>query len=254
MKQYITTIALALCLCVAAKAQEDTTKGLIWSKSKGLEYSIKAGFNVGGTSPLPLPAEIRSIESYRPILNIDIEGNITKWFTEKWGIETGIRLETKGMKTKAGVKNYGMELIDKEDGYVKGRWTGFVHTKVNNTYITVPVLATYKLTSRWKLNGGFFFSYMSDGDFSGNVYDGYLRNGDPTGIQLNIDEAVYDFSDHLRRFQWGAQIGADWKAFKHLTVNTNLTWGFNDIFKKNFDTISFGLYPIYLNVGFGYAF
>ena len=34
----------------------------------------------------------------------------------------------------------------------------------------------------------------------------------------------------------------------------DLTWGLNDIFKKDFDTISFAMYPIYLNVGFGYAF
>ena len=33
-----------------------------------------------------------------------------------------------------------------------------------------------------------------------------------------------------------------------------LTWGMNDIFKTDFDTISFAMYPIYLNVGFGYAF
>lgn len=253
MKKHITVVALTLSLFLAANAQEETTKGLIWSKSKGLEYSIKAGFNIGGTSPLPLPAEIRSIESYRPILNLAIEGSVTKWFTDKWGIETGIRLETKGMKTKAEVKNYGMELVE-TDGHIKGRWTGLVSTKVNNTYFTVPVLAAYKLSTRWKLNGGLFFSYMSEGDFSGNVYDGYIRDIDPTGVKMYIDEASYDFSDNLSRFQWGAQVGADWRAFKHLTVSANLTWGFKDIFKKSFDTITFDLYPIYLNVGFGYAF
>ena len=66
--------------------------------------------------------------------------------------------------------------------------------------------------------------------------------------------ATYDFSDDLRRFQWGIQFGGEWKAFKHLNVYADLTWGLNDIFKKNFDTISFAMYPIYLNVGFGYSF
>jgi hypothetical protein len=28
----------------------------------------------------------------------------------------------------------------------------------------------------------------------------------------------------------------------------------NDIFKKDFDTITFSMYPIYLNVGFAYLF
>ena len=41
---------------------------------------------------------------------------------------------------------------------------------------------------------------------------------------------------------------------KHLNVNADLTWGLNDIFQKDFQTITFAMYPIYLNVGFGYAF
>ena len=47
---------------------------------------------------------------------------------------------------------------------------------------------------------------------------------------------------------------SDWRAFKHLSVFADLTWGLNDIFKKDFNTITFAMYPIYLNVGFGYAF
>ena len=31
-------------------------------------------------------------------------------------------------------------------------------------------------------------------------------------------------------------------------------WGLNNIFKKDFETISFNMYPIYLNIGFGYVF
>ena len=66
--------------------------------------------------------------------------------------------------------------------------------------------------------------------------------------------ATYDFSNELRKFQWGAQIGGEWKAYKHLTVHADLTWGLNDIFNNNFKTITFSMYPIYLNFGFGYAF
>ena len=50
------------------------------------------------------------------------------------------------------------------------------------------------------------------------------------------------------------QLGGEWKAFKHLNVYADLTWGLNDILKNDFDTISFAMYPIYLNVVFGYAF
>ncbi|NDV65079.1 porin family protein [Bacteroides sp. 224] len=255
MKKNIILISVLTLISLFVHAQDETTKGLIWSSSKGLEYSIKAGFNIGGTAPFPLPEEIRSIKSYTPSLGLNIEGSVTKWFSKKWGAETGIRLESKGMRTNARVKNYSLEMTG-EGGYLKGRWTGLVKTKVYNTYITVPLLASYKLTSRWKLHGGTFFSYMTEGEFSGEAYNGYLRDENPTGSKVEIGEegATYDFSDDLSKFQWGAEVGAEWKAFKHLSVHSKLTWGFKDIFKSNFDTITFGMYPIYLNVGFGYLF
>ena len=106
-------------------------------------------------------------------------------------------------------------------------------------------------------SAGPFVSFATNRNFSGYVYDGYLREINPTGTKVEFsgdNRASYDFSDNLRKFQWGAQIGTEWKAFKHLIVYADLTWGLNDIFQKDFDTITFGMNPIYLNVGFGYAF
>ena len=42
-------------------AQEDRNRGIIQSALYGLEYEVKAGFNIGGTSPIPLPKEIRAL-------------------------------------------------------------------------------------------------------------------------------------------------------------------------------------------------
>lgn len=243
---------------VNLSAQEDRNQGITWSSLRGLEYEVKAGFNIGGTSPLPLPEEIRKIAGFKPLINFSIEGNVTKWLDvqKKWGVILGIRLETKGMETEAQVKNYSMEIID-GGSRLKGNWTGNVKTKVRNSYLTIPLSATYKLSPRVRLNAGPYFSFLTSGDFSGNVYDGYLRKDNPTGTKVEFTdgkEAPYDFSDDLRKFQWGIQAGADWRAFKHLNVFGNLNWGLNNIFKKDFQTISFSMYPIYLNVGFGYAF
>ena len=119
------------------------------------------------------------------------------------------------------------------------------------------MLAAYKISSRWRTKLGAYVSYLMDGEFSGYVYEGYLREGDPTGEKVNFTDgaiATYNFTGDLRKFAWGLQAGADWRAFKHLNVFADLTWGMNDIFKKDFNTITFAMYPIYLNVGFGYAF
>ena len=261
MKKNISIISIVVLLLVSTTvfAQTDRNKGIIRSSLIGLEYEVKAGFSIGGTAPLPLPEEIRGIDSYRPGMQIAIEGNVTNWFdpAHKWGLTVALRLENKGMKTDATVKNYKMEIIGDAGEKLKGYWTGNVKTKVENSYLTIPILAAYQIAPRWRVNAGPFFSYVLDGDFSGDVYNGYLRENDPTGNKVEFKEgksAPYDFSKDLRKFQWGVQLGGEWKAFKHLNVYADLTWGLNDIFKKDFDTVSFAMYPIYLNLGFGYAF
>lgn len=234
--------------------QNDRTKGILWSSKNGIEYQIKAGFNLGGISPISMPVEIRSIKSYDPTLLISIESSSTKWFTDKWGLEIGLKLENKGMETDAKVKNYNMEMVEKDQGAMKGAWTGYVVTKIHNSYITIPALANYKLSNKWRIKGGAFISYLLNGNFNGYVYDGYLRNGDPTGEKINVTEATYDFSENLRKLSWGLQFGGQWKAFNHLNIYADMTWGLNDIFDKNFNVIRFNMYPIYLNLGFGYDF
>ena len=153
---------LILFFSQVANAQNERNQGIIYSYLHGWEYSIKAGFSIGGTAPLPLPEEIRSIDSYAPSIAISIEGNATKWFDEqkKWGMTVGIRLENKNMTTEATVKNYGMKIFNTNGGELKGLWTGGVKTKVKNSYLTVPVLANYKISNRWKVSAGPYVSYL----------------------------------------------------------------------------------------------
>lgn len=259
LKYLIATACLSGMICSSLPAQENRNHTLINAALHGWEYEIRAGLNIGGTSPLPLPASIRAINAYNPRLAISLEGNMTKWMgkEKKWGFSTGLKLETKRMKTDATVKNYSMEIIADDGGRLKGNWTGKVKTEVDNTYLTLPLLGAYRVNKRWNVKAGAYLAYALERSFAGDVYEGYLREGNPTGDKINIEgdkSAKYDFSDHLRHFQWGLQAGADWAAFKHLKVYADLTWGLNDIFQKDFQTIDFALYPIYLNVGFAYAF
>lgn len=260
MSKMVKSISLFLLLfsVLTVSAENDKSGALISSTLKGLEYRIKAGFNIGGTSPLPLPAEIRKINSYRPGMQIAIEGNVIKWFDEtKWGALFGVRFENKGMKTDARVKNYHM-VMDSYDpvnpGHMEGAWTGYVKTNVKNSYVTLPFQAIYKVSKRWDVKFGPYISFLTNGDFSGTAYDGYIREGDPTGEKADVSEATYDFSSDLRTFQWGLDAGGEWRAYKHLSVYADLTWGLNSIFKKDFESISFNMYNVYLNFGFGYVF
>lgn len=252
-------IIYSLGISYAKPGEEKEHKALIWSYLNGVSYNVRAGVNIGGFSPIPLPQEIRSLDSYSPGLAISIEGYATKWLNPKnnVGISLGIKLDTKSMTTDATVKNYGMAIINETGGKVEGLWTGGVNTKSKMSILTFPVLGVYKISNRWKLSAGPYFSYIMDGEFNGNVYEGHLRSPDATGSKIVFtgeNVATYDFSEELRKFQWGLQVGGEWKAYKHLTVHADLTWGLNDIFNKNFETITFSMYPIFLNFGFGYEF
>jgi hypothetical protein len=175
---------------------------------------------------------------------------------KKWGIRVGIRTEGKGMKTEAVVKNYYTEVI-KDNGKLNGYFTGSVETEVKNTYVTMPVSVVYKVSPRWKLYGGLYASILVDKNFSGYVSDGYLRQDTPIGTKVifeNGGKANYNFSNDLRLFQWGGQLGAEWHLNKHFILFPELNYGINGIFKSEFKSISFALHNIYLNLGFGYKF
>ena len=253
---------MALMAWSEASAQQDRSYSIVRQALMGLNYEVKAGINFGGASPLPLPREIRKIESFSPTFCFSIEGDVIKWFGEKkqWGMIVGLRLENKGMKTKARVKNYGMAIIGDDGNMVEGNWTGMVRTKYRSTLFSIPVMAACKINKRLRLQFGPYVSFQTSGDFTGNVFEGYLRKGSPIGDRVDIQNDIpggvgsYDFSSDLRTVQVGVQGGVTWKAFKHLIVSGDLTWGLSDIFKKDFDTITFDMYPIYLNIGFGYAF
>ena len=269
MKRYIFSAIAALAAILPVCAQENTnkeetkqvsrTQALINASLKNWEIELRAGYQLGGISPIPLPKEIRSLDSYKPTVPLTFEANATKRFgyKNKWGVMFGIKFENKNMDTKATTKNYSMEIIGDDGAKVAGRWTGGVQTSVRNSYLTFPVTGVYRVHPRTNIKLGMFFSYLLDGKFDGYVYDGYLRQDDPTGLKAEFEGdnvATYDFSDHLRQFQYGIQAGVDWTAFKHLKVYADLTWGLNDAFHSGFKTITFDIYPIYYNIGAGYIF
>lgn len=225
-----------------------------------IDYQVKANASIGGSSPIAwgLPREIRKIENYTPLPDLGLEINATKWLSDqqKWGIRVGLRSETKGMKTKARVKNYHTE-ISQEGDKLQGYFTGLVETKVKNTYITIPVSAVYKLSPKWNIYAGLYVSSAVDKTFEGNVSDGYLHQDTPVGNKVLFDNdsfATYDYSNEVRTFQWGAQIGTEWYFAGNFFFFPELNYGFNQIFNSDFKTISYSLHNIYLNVGFGYKF
>lgn len=256
-KQSIISLLAVFCF-FAANAQE-TPSDEKPSPFRNTEFQIRAGFSIGGFAPIPYPVEIRKIESYNPTMALGLEADVTKWLDDnrELGLRVGVRAEGRGMKTGAQVKDYHTEVIGDGGQKVSGNFTGMVQTTVKNSYFTIPVLVIFGVTERWNLYTGPYFSTLTEKNFSGYVYDGYLRVDGPTGPPLIFEgdnKGPYDFSDDLRIFQWGIMVGGEFTLRKHLQLFSELTWGLNDLFQKDFNTVTFDMYAIYLNVGFGYRF
>lgn len=221
-----------------------------------LRYMVRLGYEIGGTTPVGMPATIRSLEKFKPTPNLLIGLDAYKPLCGKWGMQAGFHYENKGMSTDAKVKGYSMEMRQGDD-VLSGLFTGNVVTKVQQWMVTLPLQATYDVSKKVRLKFGPYFSYVLSNDFSGYAYDGYLRQGDPTGTKVELgskegERGDYDFTDDLRHWQFGLDLGADWYFSNRFGAYADVTWGLTNVFRKDFKTIEQSMYPIYGSVGLTY--
>lgn len=247
MKAKIFLLALALLGTTAIRATNFLDS---------LQYIGRIDYALGGTAPIGMPETIRELNNYKLRASFGFGIDAHKAISKRWGIMAGLHLNTRGMYTDAEVKNYHMEMRQGGE-HLDGQFTGAVVTKVSQWLITVPILATYDISPKVRLKAGPYIAVALHNDFSGYAYDGYLREGSPTGPKVEIgsdagSRGEYDFSEDLRHFQWGLQVGADWYFGKRWGVSADLTWGLSGVFKSSFTTIEQTMYPIYGVVGLSY--
>lgn len=244
MNKIILTIALLI-----------GTLPYMFAHDNNIEYKVGLGFNVGGTMPIGLPAEIREINSYSPTANLSISGHALKMFSPQWGAQVGLRLEHKGHNAGIDVKNYRMTLnigAGDDTGVKRGYFTGSIKNKTEFTYLTVPVSAVYRLNDKCDFRLGGYISYALDRSFEGHVVQGHVRESPLTAI-IGITQADYDYTDDLRRFDAGIELGTSIKVYRSLAVNADLTWGAIKTLSPNTRKIDMDNYNIYLNIGICYT-
>ncbi len=218
-----------------------------------VDVRLRIGYNFGGTSPLSLPASIRSIDAFRPTFSPCIGAEMTIPVVRgQWSVVGGIRLENKGMDAEVTVRGYHMAMV-KGNSQISGLFWGHVSQEVSQWMLTVPM--SFQLSiSDFRFRLGPYVSLLVSKEFSGIASDGYLRQGDPTGPKIEIGNkegewATYDFSDDMRSLQWGVGIGVDWQMSSRLGLSADLHWGLSCIFQSDFKTVEQTLYPIYGSVG-----
>ena len=221
-----------------------------------LQLKARAGYSIGGTTPIPLPETIRSMESYSLTPSFMVGFDATLPLTQQWGIMTGLRFENKGMKAAVTTKAYFMEVV-KGDQKMAGLFTGHVEQEVKQWMLTVPVQATFTLSRKVTLKGGPYVSFLLSKGFNGIASDGYLRKDTPIGAKILMGNregewATYDFDDDMRSLQFGIGIGADWQVCHRFGVSADLNWGLTGIFPGDFKTVEQTLYPVYGTIGVFY--
>ena len=237
-----------------------------WGPTAGLKkggFIARAGYVIGGTTPLPLPAEIRKINGFRPNGGAMLGIDGYRMFTRCWGLSMGAHFFWEGFHTEADVKNYYVWL-EQEGEITKGYFTGANVTDTEMWGITVPVLATLRMSPRWNVSFGPYLSYFFKQTFTGEVYDndqgiGYLREDTPVGTKIlmtreNPTPYPDDFADHMLPMNLGIELAFDWKAMRHMNVFGLVDWGLTDMWERDFEAITFRMYPIYATIGVAYRY
>lgn len=257
--RYITLLLLAFSATWSSAKSEWENWGA--KNNQKIGFIVRAGYTVGGTTPLPLPSEMRAIREFSPKGGATVGVDGYKMLSKRWGVGLGLHFFYEGFHTAAEVKSYHMSLV-KDQTSISGYFTGTDVTNTTMMGLTIPVLATYRLSPRWNINVGPYFSTYFTRTFDGEVYEdsegrGYIRKDTPTGEKIIIDHtnpATYEFNDDMRRVSGGVELGVDWKAYKAFNVFAKVDWGLANIWKSDFDAITFSMYPVYATLGVAYRY
>ncbi len=244
MKKAILSLILLAASCVASANAWD------------MEYRVSATYNIGGTTPMGLPAEIRAINSYNPGFHFSVGADAAKMLTAKWGVGIGIGYETVGMKTGIKARNYHLTmniLSGNTTGTRTGYFTGNIKNDTRIGYLTIPVTAVFRPNDAWRFDAGMYFAFALEREFNGLVQGGQIRET-PMHAAIGINRAEYNYSSDLNKFDTGFLVTASRRIFDGLGVKAGLKWGVKSVLNKSTRKVNMNTYNVYLNVGLDYTF
>lgn len=216
------------------------------------EFKINAGLNIGATSPLPLPEEIRKIESFSPpVFAPHVALEAIRRLNGKWGISAQLAIDYKGFDVESRAKSLYTEIEMNNEKYT-GNFTGKNTTRIHNSYLSLPVTAIYRINERWDIQAGMYAGYLYNANFKGTASDGYIRQGSPIGEKTIIDRASFDFSEKQRLFDYGVLVAGEWSFYRRFALRGQIAWGLSPLFPSDFTSVPFHIYHIYGTLGISY--
>jgi len=257
-------IALTLCSYThTASAYSLTdTKGRIGSAVIGItrNAAIKVGLNLGATTPTTIPYGVNA-EAYAPNFAPVFGFYRSFHFTTAFALQVGVQFEYKGMLVRARVHDYYTEVNKEQEGVIvrfRGSFTGEITTQVSNSYATLPLMLSLRLTPRYALKLGGYASYVLSNSFAGSVENGYVwtRPTDPSSEsnKIFIEHEEFSFNKEMRKWDAGLLLYGEHALLNNFYLEAGLSFGLTSIFRRNFTGISYPMQNIYLSLSVGYNF
>ncbi len=257
---------LSLLLCTSyARGQEGEEKGFLGKTVQGtksfvMNGIVRVGLNLGATAPMAIPEGVSLISfspNFNPVISFDRDFRLF----DRFYLSTGIRLEYKGMYTRAKVHDFHTRVLqkDEESGAVaefKGNFTGENLTRVSLSYATIPLSLGWRFSSRYSLALGGYVSYLITGSFSGGVEKGYAwtepEEGSSISKKMNIDKAEFNFSNELKSWDYGLEIWGRHRVSDHFHIQAGFAMGLTKVFKPDFKGVSMPMRNLYGSVSICY--
>lgn len=227
------------------------------TKENQIDFRVTTGLNIGGLSPIPLPDNIRKIESYNPDFNPSLGVEVMYKLKPKWKLGISPRVEYKGMKVKDEVMYFHTQIqmgSGAGTATFEGAFSGKNYTAAKNLYLGIPVFAEFTPGLHWHYRLGGYFAFLMRSKFEGEVSDGYIRNGGSLGEKIEVTSASFDFADEVRSLDYGIYAGVRRDIGNHFSIDASLQYGLRSAFPSSFTGISFPMYNIYGQIGVGYGF
>lgn len=212
-----------------------------------VKHYLHVGYNFGGVTPVPLPANIRAVERYSPGFSPSFGYEMSYDLNDHMQLRAGLRFDVKGMNVTDSVEYLQTE-ISVSGSEFAGAFSGTNRTVAKNAYLGLPLTFAYSRTGNWRFKGGVYGAYLLRPYFRGDVSDGYIRSGSSTGPKVTISQADFNFDDKLRRFDWGVLVGSETRFWKTYYAVAELSWGLRSVFPESFRGIGFRTRNVFINV------
>ena len=238
------------------------TKGRIGNAMMGFtrNAAVKVGLNFGATTPTKIPYGVNA-QAYAPNFAPVLGFYRSFHFTPAFALQVGLQFEYKGMLVRARVHDYYTEVNKEQDGVIvrfRGSFTGEITTQVSNSYATLPLLFSLRITPGYALKFGGYASYVLSNSFAGTVENGYVwtRPSDNTSVsnKVFIEREEFSFNKEMKQWDAGLLLFGEHALLNNFYLEAGLSLGLTSVFRRNFTGISYPMQNIYLSLGIGYTF